>query len=140
MVDEGWEELGVELHAVDGYVAAGGGVAILAVGFEEAAAVAGDGAGGHAGEVAADDVVAAEGADGSDGVNGGGVCTVVKLFALTGGGFGGEEAAVGGRDEATAHAVEEEGEEGEDVWGGEEVAGACAGAVWGAEGVGSYGF
>jgi hypothetical protein len=79
--------------------------------------VASDGAGDEPGDVATEDVVAAEGADGSDLVDGGGVGVGgvggrVEFFALARGGLGGEEAAVGGGDGASADGVEEEREEG----------------------------
>ena len=97
--------------------------------------MAGDGAGDAAGDVAADDDVAAEGADGDDGVHGGGVRAIVQLLELAGRGLGGKEGAVGRGDEASTDCVEEEGEEGEDLWR-EEIAGAGAGAVRSTTGVG----
>ena len=118
-VDEVVYEVGVplrvELHPVGGDVAAGRRVADLAVAFELAAAVAGDCAGDAAREVAAEDVVAAEGADGDDLGNGGGVGAVIQLLALAGRGLGGEEAAVGGGDKAAAYRVQEEGEDSKHV-------------------------
>lgn len=54
-----------------------------------------DGAGNAAGDMAAEYVVAAEGADRFDLVGGGWVGAVVELLALARGGFCGEEAAVG---------------------------------------------
>ena len=139
-VDEVVYEVGVplrvELHPVGGNVAAGRRVADLAVAFELAAAVAGDCAGDAArDEVAAEDVVAAEGADGDDLGNGGGVGAVIQLLALAGRGLGGEEAAVGGGDKAAAYRVQEEREEGEDS---KHVTGARAGAIGGSSGVGPY--
>ena len=88
VVDEVGVALGDELHVVDGGVAAGGGVAKLAQGFEEGSAVAGDSAGDAAGDVAAEDVVAAEGSDGSDLGDGGGVGAIRELFALARAFFG----------------------------------------------------
>ena len=38
-------------------------------------------------------------------INGGGVGAIVEFFELAGGGFGGEEGAVGGGDEAAADGV-----------------------------------
>ena len=83
--------------------------------------------------MAAEDVVAAEGADGGDLVGGGGEGAVIELLALSGGGFGGQEAAVGWRDDAAADGVEQEGEQGEDP---EDVACARAGAIGGPTRVG----
>jgi hypothetical protein len=77
--------------------------------------VAGDKAGDAAGEVAAEDAVAAKGTDGLNLGNGGGVGAIRELFALAGRGFGGEEAAVGGGENAAADGIEEEGEEVEEV-------------------------
>ena len=102
MVDEEAEPLSIKLHAVDGDVTAGGGVAILAIPLQLAASVAGDCTCNAAGDVAAEDMVAAEGADGNDfrrigGVGGGRRRGgIVELLALARGGFGGEEATVGG--------------------------------------------
>ena len=63
VVDEAREPLSIELHAVDGGVAARRGVAVLAVPFQLAAPVAGDCTCNAAGNVAAEDVVAAKGAN-----------------------------------------------------------------------------
>ena len=113
VVDEGGVELSHELVVVDRGVTPSRGVAILAERLEEAAAVAGDGAGDAAGDVAAEDVVAAEGANGGDLGDGGRVGAVVQPLQLAGGGLGGQEAAVGAGDESTADGVQEKGEEGE---------------------------
>ena len=102
VVDEAREPLSIELHAVDGGVAARRGVAILAVPFQLVASVAGDCTSDAAGDVAAEDVVAAKGANGSDfgcvgRVGGGrGGRWIAEWLALAGGGFGGKKAAVGG--------------------------------------------
>ena len=101
--------------------------------------MAGDGAGNVAGEVAAEDVVAAKWSDSFNLGDRGGVGAIRELFALAGRCLGGEEAAVGGGEDTAADGIEEEGEEGEDR-GGEEVGGASAGAIRCAAGVSSDGF
>jgi hypothetical protein len=93
--------------------------------------VAGDGAGNVAGEVAAEDVVAAKWSDSFNLGDRGGVGAIRELFALAGRCLGGEEAAVGGGEDAAPDGVEKEGEEGKDG-GGEEVGCAGAGAIRGA--------
>ena len=94
------------------------------------------GSGEGAGGVAADDVVAADRADGDDfadvGGEGAGFWPLGELLALAADCLGGEEAAVGGGDAAFGDALEPLGKGCERAFVGEEVGSGEAGAVGGA--------
>ena len=112
MVDQVRKALCIELHAMNSNVASRWRVAILTVALELTSAMAGDCSGDASSDVAAEDVVAAERAEGGDLAHVGGVGAVVELLALSRCRLGGEEAAVSGRDEATADRVKVEREKG----------------------------